>query len=309
MDNLCHTLVGAAFGEAGLKRRTRYGHAALMIAANLPDIDVLVFATDTLPASFRRGWTHGVLAQLLLPVLLTLVLVLVGRRRRPPRANGLPLHPGWLLALSYVGILSHAFLDFLNTYGIRLLTPFDWRWFYGDAVFIIDPILWVVLGAGIWLSRRRRAPAPGRGALVVAACYVALMMLSGRAAREHVVEAWRTTRGIDPQALMVGPVALTPFAKQIIVDAGDHYEAGVFTWWPAAVTFLPERVPKNAQRPEVAAAIETSEDLRGFLVWSRFPYWTVAPAAHGTLVTVQDMRFRFRGTFAVSAVVATKTVE
>jgi hypothetical protein len=41
MDNLCHTLVGAALGEAGFKRRTRFASATLMIASNLPDIDVL----------------------------------------------------------------------------------------------------------------------------------------------------------------------------------------------------------------------------------------------------------------------------
>jgi hypothetical protein len=56
VDNFCHTLVGAAFGEAGLKRRTRFGNPTLMIAANLPDIDVLSFVTDTNPISFRRGW-------------------------------------------------------------------------------------------------------------------------------------------------------------------------------------------------------------------------------------------------------------
>ena len=46
MDNLCHTLTGAAFAEAGLKRQTRFGSAALMIAANLPDVDVLAFFSD-----------------------------------------------------------------------------------------------------------------------------------------------------------------------------------------------------------------------------------------------------------------------
>ena len=46
------------------------GRAALMVAANLPDLDVLVFATSTPSVSFRRGWTHGVLAQVLLPVAL-----------------------------------------------------------------------------------------------------------------------------------------------------------------------------------------------------------------------------------------------
>src|SRR5918993_969954 len=79
LDNLCHTLVGAALGEAGLKRRTRFGNATLMIAANLPDLDVLVFFTDTAAISFRRGWTHGLLAQALLPVALAVVVWLAGK--------------------------------------------------------------------------------------------------------------------------------------------------------------------------------------------------------------------------------------
>ena len=69
MDNLCHTLIGAALGDAGLKRRTRFGSATLMIASNLPDLDVLVFATGTPSVAFRRGWTHGILADALLPPL------------------------------------------------------------------------------------------------------------------------------------------------------------------------------------------------------------------------------------------------
>ena len=45
MDNVCHTLVGAAMAPAGLRSRTAYAGATLMIGANLPDVDVLVFAT------------------------------------------------------------------------------------------------------------------------------------------------------------------------------------------------------------------------------------------------------------------------
>ena len=71
MDNLCHTLIGAALGEAGLKRTTRFGNATLMIASNLPDVDVLVFATATPSVAFRRGWTHGILADALLPQVAT----------------------------------------------------------------------------------------------------------------------------------------------------------------------------------------------------------------------------------------------
>ena len=75
MDNVCHTLVGAAMASAGLRARTAYAGAALMIGANLPDVDVLVFATSTPSISFRRGWTHGVVGQALLPVALTLLIM------------------------------------------------------------------------------------------------------------------------------------------------------------------------------------------------------------------------------------------
>ena len=95
MDNLCHTLVGLAMGEAGLKNKTRYGNAALVIAANVPDIDVLVFLTNTPSVEFRRGWTHGIVAQLLLPVLTTAVIVARSRTFSPllpvPATHAQPL--------------------------------------------------------------------------------------------------------------------------------------------------------------------------------------------------------------------------
>src|SRR5687767_9182428 len=140
-----------------------------MISANLPDIDVLSFFVASVnPISFRRGWTHGVIAQLLLPVALSSAMWAVGRvlgHRGGDRPERPPLHFGWLLLLSYVGVYSHVFLDYLNNYGVRLLAPFDWRWFYGDALFIADVWMWLALGVGVWLTRRQRRWGPSRAAL------------------------------------------------------------------------------------------------------------------------------------------------
>jgi inner membrane protein len=300
MDNLCHTLVGAAIGEAGLKRRTRYGSAALMIAANLPDVDVLVFATSVPSVAFRRGWTHGVLAQALLPVVFAAVMTLAARRRGHGAASaGARVHFGWLLALSYIGVLSHVFLDYLNNYGIRLLAPFDWRWFYGDAVFIIDIWLWVVLGVGVWVARRRGQRTAAAAALAIAAVYVAVMLGSARAARPVVSRAWAAQEGHEPLALMAGPVPVTPFRRDVIVDAGREYAAGTLRW-PREVAFARERVPKHADARLVARARE-APNVRGFLVWARFPYWEVRKVPGGALVTVRDMRFGER--FAASTIV------
>jgi inner membrane protein len=291
VDNVCHTLVGAAFGEAGLKRHTRYGNATLMIAANLPDVDVLVFFADVSAVSFRRGWTHGLPAQLLLPVAFTALVWLFDRVRARRDTSAPPLRIGAVLLLAYAGVYSHVLLDLLNTYGVRLLAPVDWRWFYGDAVFIIDPWLWLMLGGGVWLARRQARATPARGALLFAAGYILVMVLSARAARALVADLWRDTRGVEPRALMVGPVPINPFRRQVIVDAGDHYETGAFTWLPTAVTFDAEPVPKNANRPEVALARQSSTPIRAFLVWSRFPFWIITPRPGGTEVTAADMRF------------------
>jgi inner membrane protein len=289
MDNLCHTLVGAAMGRAGLASRTRLAGATLMVAANLPDLDVLVFATDVPSIAFRRGWTHGVLAQLVLPVGLAAVMALVGRAR-PSRPGEPPLSAAWLLALSYLGLYSHVFLDFLNTYGIRLLAPLEWRWFYGDAVFILDPWLWLALGAGIWISRRRLSPVPARAALALAVVYIGVMLATGRAAHDAVLDAWRAQRGGEPRSVMVGPVPVSPFTREVIVDAGDHYETGTFAWGGAGVAFDGERVPKNDRAAEVAAARRTPP-IAAFLVWSRFPFYQLETDPAGVRVTVGDMRF------------------
>ena len=291
MDNFCHTLVGAAFGESGLKRKTRFGNPTLMIAANLPDIDVLSFFTDTDPISFRRGWTHGIYAQLALPVVFTAVMYTIGRLRPRRAGAGPPLHAGWLLLLSYIGVYSHVFLDFLNNYGVRVLAPVDWRWFYGDAVFIADVWLWLMLGLGVWLARRQRRPVVAGAALAFASAYVAAMLLSAQAARTVVTRTWRDVRGAAPQALMVGPAPFTPFTRVVIVDAGDHYETGLFSWWPTAVSFDPEQIVKNAGHPLVKKARQQDPQIREFLVWARFPFWTITTEKGGTRVSVGDVRF------------------
>ncbi len=289
MDNLCHTLVGAALGEAGLKRRTRFGIATLMIASNLPDVDVLVFATGTPSVAFRRGWTHGILADALLPPLLTAVMLFVAARRTTASSEP-PLRPMQLLLLSYVGVILHVLMDLLNTYGVRLLMPFSQHWFYGDVLFIIDPWLWLTLGTGVSLSIRRRAPKWSRASLAVAAAYVLVMLVSARAARAEMIDRWHQVEGQPPHALMVGPIPVTPLQRQLIIDAGDRYETGMFTWQPRNIRFDREDLPKNDTDPRVAIA-RKAPNIRAFLIWSRFPFWIIEPVDGGTRVTVGDMRF------------------
>jgi inner membrane protein len=291
MDNLCHTLVGAAIGEAGLKRWTRFGNPVLMIAANLPDIDVLAFATSTPAVALRRGWTHGILAQALLPIACMAVVMLVDRWR-VPRAGVARARAGPVLLLSYIGVLSHVALDWLNSYGVRLLKPFSDRWFYGDAVFIIDPWLWLILGAGVLVARRYHRRSAAAVAVVAAAVYISTMVWSARMARQHVIDIWTDLHGNAPASLMVGPRPATPFERQVIIEDGDDYVTASYDVRTGRLE-IGARIPANRDEP---AAIRAREDrrVRAVLVWARFPFYHLTPTEEGTVVALGDVRFASR---------------
>ncbi len=160
MDPIAHTLFGATMAEAGLKRKTALATATLIIGANIPDVDALaMFVSNDYALLVRRGWTHGILALLIWPFLLTGMMLgidrLIEKRllRKGKKREGPPMRPLVLLGIASLGVLSHPLLDWLNTYGVRLLMPFDDTWFYGDTLFIIDPWFWLLAGAGVVLAR------------------------------------------------------------------------------------------------------------------------------------------------------------
>jgi inner membrane protein len=302
MDNVSHTLVGAALGQTGLKRMTGLGMATLMIAANLPDLDVIAIPLGA-NLTFRRGWTHGPIGIVLLPILLTAAIVgfdkWQARRGRRP-AGRPPVSARRILVLAYVGALSHPFLDWLNSYGIRLLMPFSHEWFYGDALFIVDPWLWLMLIAGIVLSCRaeRKEARPGGTpaiiALVALTVYINLMIAGSRHA-EHLVHAEASARSIDPvDQLMVGPVPVNPFIREVILRSNGEYFTGSFYFGRETVFEIDAAViPVNMDHPAVRRAMQ-EPPFADFMYWSRFPFFTVEVMADSIQVTVNDVRFAGR---------------
>jgi inner membrane protein len=300
MDNLCHTLAGAALGEAGLKQRTALGMSTLIIASNLPDIDVGVFATSTLAMSFRRGWTHGVLALVVLPAALAGAVVLWDRfSSRRASASPERLDIRWLLGLAYLGTWLHVFMDFLNSYGVRLLMPFSERWFYGDALYIVDPWLYLALGAGVILARRRRsrgaldaeARRPARLALAAAGVYMALMLASNTWARSAVAQGLSRAGRPPETRFMVTPVIANPFRREVIIDVGERYEKG-FLWFAPLPHFRPAGYGVDVNRSVPAAQIAASTPrFAAYLRWSRFPFFVIEPIANGARVHLNDYRY------------------
>jgi inner membrane protein len=221
-------------------------------------------------------------------------LMLILDRLRPGKERA---RLGGLLLLAYLATWLHVFLDFLNTYGVRLLMPFSERWFYGDALYIVEPIMYVVLGGGILIGRLRaprgqEAKRPPRLALALAAGYVTLMLASNAWARAEVREGLIRAGRPAETRFMVSPVFGNPFRREVVIDVGPRYEKG-FLWFEPAPHFRPAGygVNVNADHPLAQQAAAT-ERGRAYLRWSRFPFFVVQTAPGGRpQVHVNDYRY------------------
>lgn len=334
MDPVAHTLFGAALAESGLKHRSRHATAALLIGANLPDIDAIagLWGNDV-ELHVRRGHTHGILALVLWPLLLTAGIWLWNRWRERRGAAGPdepPLRMGVILALSILALLSHPLLDWMNTYGVRLLMPFDDRWFYGDTLFIIDPWLWLLAAAGVLLARSatRRAVtlwvvlgAAATGLILstnLVPLAVKLAWCIGVAAL--VLLRWQRPAWISSTHLARAGVGTLLMYVGASYGAGRMAEAVLREQFPAAeqvqadpapgvpfahrlVVVEPSRyqvttrdgrhfeVPRQTPDEIVQAAL-ASPSISGFAHWLRFPYWTVEEAADHWVVHIRDLRYQ-----------------
>src|SRR5262245_27253904 len=105
MDPIAHTFLGGTLAATGLRRATPLATAALLIGANVADVDVLTsFAGNYASLAMRRGWTHGVLALAVWPFVVTGLLLGWDRwrwRRKPDRA---PARAGPLLGLATLAV-------------------------------------------------------------------------------------------------------------------------------------------------------------------------------------------------------------
>lgn len=288
MDNLTHSLTGALIGQCGLKEKTGLAMPALIIGANLPDVDAACFLwlDGVEHLAFRRGITHGPPAWFLLPLVLAGLLYgfdrWQARRGKRPEAR-LPVNFKWLYILSLIGCLSHPALDWMNVYGIRLLEPFSSRWFYGDVLFIIDVWLWALLVFSVWFSLRREKAGkewkkPARVAMAAMLAYIGL-----NAGITYAKEEAARGQG---DVVIASPLPLVFWQREMIVGGNGRYLVGDK---PVGDFDL-----RQEDKPDIARAVPQAAP---FLFWSRTPLVHVDDEGRYILT---DARYLAReGSFAV----------
>jgi inner membrane protein len=175
VENLTHSLVGAALSKAGLEKKTVLATPALVVAANLPDIDIFASAIGRNYLDFHRGITHS------LPGVAALSAALAAAfwagSRLAARAPGKRVRFLPMLGVCLAGVLSNPLLDLLNDYGSRPWLPFSDRWYYGDLISIADPWIWIIFGAALFVL-----PCSNLGGIALAAvCFTmgGVVLLAG----------------------------------------------------------------------------------------------------------------------------------
>ena len=152
--------------------------------------------------------------------------------------------------------------------------PFSGRWFYGDTLFIADIWMWLLLGLGVYLAAGAARPGPPGARSAAVSVYVLVMVVSASVcAGKSSATSGPGRDGSEPTALMVGPLPVTPLSKAVIVDAGDHFETGTFSWLGAdASSPMSAPLPNRMDDPAVVRARQ-SQRIEALLGWSRFPYF------------------------------------
>jgi membrane-bound metal-dependent hydrolase YbcI (DUF457 family) len=228
LDNLTHTLFGLTLARTALGRAGRGTTAALVIASNAPDVDIVATASGALTyLRWHRGPTHGPIGLVGLG-LATASFVwlwydgparLKSRRlqartrsgsekqEHAPSEHGPPdrdvvnrSRPSFsmLAVVSMIGVLLHVLMDLPTSYGTRPFSPFDWHWYATDWMPVVDVYLLMALAAG--LAFGRTAPTVRRhNALIVLILMAANYGVRGVAHHQALVLAPRLFGPTLPQ--------------------------------------------------------------------------------------------------------------
>jgi inner membrane protein len=218
MDNITHTLIGVTLALGISREQTPPRNQAIMasiVASNIADFDFLaafIYGGGNLGYLMQhRGWSHTLIASPILAVIsLGIMGWIVGRKVGEPTVErsrrrvgestitrilrgsrkGFPSSDPKtralrregrirLFGLAWAAVLLHLFADSWNDYGIHPFAPFENSWYYGDFIFILEPLLWMTMLPIAYFEFEHRWSRIACGVVVALACGVTLLGSQG----------------------------------------------------------------------------------------------------------------------------------
>ncbi len=292
MDNLTHSLAGLMMSRAGIDRKVPKAALLMIVAANLPDIDVVSGLGGALNyLKWHRSYTHALAAAPVMAFVPVLFLTIL--RVRPTLTA---------YAASLAGILSHLALDWTNVYGIRLLLPFSSVWLRLDQTDVIDPWIWAVLLLAVAAPALAKLVGSEIGAKAGAGprrgwAWFALIVILGYEgarfaahSRALAVMGAHVYNGTIAERLTAIPDRVNPWRWRGIAEGNGFVAivpldlAGEFDPSEGRIEYAPE------PNPAIEIAKKTPA-FKGFAAFNQLPFWKVTPVPGGTRVELIDLRF------------------
>ncbi len=172
MDIVTHAVSGLVVAAALPKRpATRWTPFFFMLAACLPDFDILFASTPALFLNLHRGISHSVFAA---PVLALLLAFCAWPLRRRQTRDRMSIRGLWLAFAACLYL--HILLDCFTTYGTMAFLPFSSCRVRLNANFIVDlfmtlPLIGLLIAGAVLRHKARLLAGLGLAWLVLYPCF------------------------------------------------------------------------------------------------------------------------------------------
>ena len=305
-------LTGACMGRSGLNRTTSLATITLVIAAEIPDLDILWYLRGPISGfAHHRGFTHTLLGSPLMAALVVLAVYGIHQMQRA-RGSGGSSPPRWGLLgfYAWLGVLSHILLDYSNSYGVRPFAPWYPKWFSWDIAFIVEPVMLAALILGLIASpllalvqeeiagRSPRGPR-GRGGAIFALVSLLLVFWVRDFQHRKAVTALqgRLFGQQEPLRVSAYPYALNPFKWMGVVETASSFQVMPVNSSPLEID--PDGRALTHYKPEESAASRAAKNSplgRVYLDWAVYPSLEVQPRSApegGYSAQFMDLRFSY----------------
>ena len=238
-----------------------------LIGALAPDLDAAARLWDPMAAiAVHRTITHSFLGGAIV------ALVVAGLMRALCRDN----FPR-LLAVAYIGIVSHIGLDLLTSFGTAFLWPISDRRFALAQHYLVDPIfsalaLGFLVASFRFKEKRTNLIKLGLGGIM-------LYILAAAGLQELASSRWRgliEPQGVRPIRFAVVPLFPGPLRWLGVAETEDAFYQQPF-WLYGTNPEAPRLLPKNH---DDFRQLESLREVRAFLNFARFPWrqiWNDGP--------------------------------
>lgn len=297
MDYITHIVSGAAgyrlispsYSDSYLEDRTNYIAGGLFfIGSILPDVDNVsrLWGIEAYIVH-HRGMTHSILFALGISFIFALLF------RKPSGLSSFFK----LFLVSFMGLISHIYMDLVTSYGTQILLPFTNKRFSLDWVFIVDPLYTLVIAfifvlSLILLKSEKyfsRSKDFIRGLLfslfiVWIVCYPMVCGLI-----KHSVALWVGNAQLSKFTLL--PDLGTPFVWKLIVNHDNVYRIASINTISKSVNFDADRfIPLDENlSARISEKISSFRVYRWFAVYPYQRLWKTD--GKEKIIEIGDLRF------------------